>query len=291
MKNKAKISESHHLMLLSPSDIGVRRNNGRNGTRFGPKAITNTFKKLNFHSDILFEEIDILTVSDQTEEQSNFEQAQILSSKNISSQLTQSNQKVLHIGGGHDHVFPLLSAIEQTNHFDNILVLNIDAHCDTRVADIHNSGTPFRNFSEFTKKPFHIIQYGIQHYANSDETMTPLPNGSSEFLFFEELKKKTLNFTNIPEDLFVSCPFEITEKTAFVLSLDADAIHGSEMPGVSAVNGMGIPSLHVHDLISLTKERFSRSFFGIYEFNPVYDSINQLGARVISSFIYQYLRK
>ena len=54
------------LILKSESDVGVRRNLGRNGTRYAPRAIENTFKKLNHHLPI--KTFNSRTVSFQAEE-------------------------------------------------------------------------------------------------------------------------------------------------------------------------------------------------------------------------------
>ena len=53
-----------------------------------------------------------------------------------------------------------------------ILIINFDAHCDTRVDDRSHSGTPFRDFDGVAKKPFHLIQIGIHEYANNDMTLS-----------------------------------------------------------------------------------------------------------------------
>jgi formiminoglutamase len=53
-------------------------------------------------------------------------------------------QNIIHLGGGHDHVYPLLKAIE--TKYKKIIILNIDPHCDTRESEHNHSGTPFRQF-------------------------------------------------------------------------------------------------------------------------------------------------
>jgi formiminoglutamase len=278
-----------NLILSSPSDIGVRRNGGRNGARFAPKGILNVLKKMNKHD--FQNRIDIVDVTDQSEELKDFEDSQLKSAKKIENEININKQnKIIHIGGGHDHAYPLLKALDNSPQFENILILNIDAHCDTRIDDKHHSGTPFRDFDNDSTKPFHLIQYGIHSFANSKSTFTPLKNGTSETIMLRDI----LNSKNTPLELLKSlmekCPFEITEKTALYFSLDCDAICGEQMKAVSAVNPMGLPLLHVDTLLDKFKTKTSgKTIFGLYEYNPVYEDLSQLGSRGLSHLIYNFL--
>jgi formiminoglutamase len=279
------------IILTSPSDVGVQRNKGRNGARLGPRAIINTLKKFNNHTRSNDSLINVTEVSNQSSEILDFEAAQKTSSSKIHYQLqkyTEANK--VHIGGGHDHIYPLLLAVDKLDSVKNILVINIDAHCDTRDDSSNHSGTPFRNYSNDSTKPYHLIQYGVQRQANSKSTLKPFTKGSIEYIYLDQVKIKTSNYNSVIPDLVVSTPFEIDESTAIIISLDCDAIDGSQMQAVSAVNGNGIPLGHIHDVIDQIK-KFSSApkYFGIYEFNPVYDNINQLGSRSIASLIYNFL--
>lgn len=284
------LAENLALFLTSPTDIGVRRNKGRNGARFAPLAIMNVLKKFNNHDESL--KLKEVCVSFEKDEKENFEKAQNISSELIGQSIQNSSaRKVVHIGGGHDHVYPLLKSLDSLKQFNNILIINIDAHCDTRVDDINHSGTPFRDYSKIATKPFHLIQYGIQKLANSTQTLSELGRGTQEKVFMHTLEQKSDGFKIIPKDFLVSCPFEIDNKTLILLSLDCDAIDGSQMKGVSAVNPDGIPYKHVKNLITHINKLHQNVYLGIYEYNPVYDDLSQLGARSLSSLIYDYLYK
>ena len=290
ISNSKNLQKNDSLILLSPSDEGVMRNGGRNGTRYAPKSLLAVLSKFNNHS-FKSEQIKAITVTTSKKEQKDFNKAQKECSNTINSIIDDKNIKnIIHIGGGHDQILPLLMAIEKQQTTKNILIINIDAHCDTRIDDNRHSGTPFRNFSEISIKPTHLIQYGIQKQANSKTTLTNLENITSEHFNIIDLKKKTQNFSKVPEDILLSTPFEIDKDTKIVISLDCDAIDSSEMQAVSAVNGDGLPYNHVASLITYIKNiKQASKYFGIYEFNPVYDNINQAGARKISTLIYNYL--
>lgn len=292
--NNEKVSKSSFLIFCSPTDIGVRRNGGRNGSRFGPKGILNVFKNLISTKLLNSKNICIIETTNQKDEVQNFELAQAQSSKVILENLELNNEKKnIHLGGGHDHAFPLLKAIDESKDTDNILIVNIDAHCDTRVDSIHHSGTPFRNFDTIAKKPTHLIQYGLHPFANSESTLSSLDKCSVENYFLKTIKDKTKDFTQLAPKLYGNCPFEITDRTAIFFSLDCDALSGETMKAVSAVNPNGIPLDHVRLLLSevMTKFEGNKIFLGIYEYNPVYDDQSQLGSRSISNLIYQFLNE
>jgi len=277
-----KIDPESLVIFSSPSDIGVQRNNGRNGARYAPKAIINVLKKFNKHK--CTEKIQLRNVSKQENEQKDFQIAQMESAHLLLNDVSiNTSKRYIHIGGGHDHAYPLLHGINNSDKFDNILILNIDAHCDTRVSNDSHSGTPFRDFDSIAGKPYHLIQYGLHRYANSATTLSPLTKGSHITYYYDEIFE---SFDNI----FSSCPFEINEKTALFFSLDADSIKGETMKGVSAVNGQGLDIDHVHHMLHATlKYKKPTVFFGIYEYNPVYDDLSQLGARSLSTLLYKFI--
>lgn len=287
---EGKIKKEHnHIIFYSPSDVGVMRNNGRNGARYAPKAILNRLAKLNNHLNEK-DRIIVKEVTNQNIELRNFEQARASSIANFSHLYSTATK--IHLGGGHDQIYPLLKAIEQNENIKNIIILNIDAHCDTRINASPNSGTPFRDFDSECVKPFHIIQYGLQKYSNSISTLTSLENGSEEKHFIDTIRKRTENFSKGDKNLFGNVPFEITEETAVIFSLDCDGIDGSNMTAVSAVNPDGLPSQYVLGIAKQLNESFPRAvkFYGFYEFNPVYENESLYSTKVIASILYEILR-
>jgi formiminoglutamase len=281
------------LILNSSSDYGVMRNNGKNGSCYAPRAIINTLKKFNHHQS-KSEKILSLEVASQASERLDFEDAQKEESEKIANLITSYPvSKVIHIGGGHDHIYPLLLAIEKLPQIKNIIILNIDAHCDTRIDDRHHSGTPFRDYDNDGSLPYHLVQFGIQEHSNSKTTMSPITRGSEEKIFIEQLKDNGHQFSTLPKDLFGNCPFLISkEHTAFVFSLDCDGIDGADMAAVSCVNPHGVPINFLRLLLENSlSENFGTFFFGIYEFNPLFDELTNRASKTIATLINQALRK
>lgn len=271
--------------LLSASDIGVQRNFGRNGARFAPQAIVAQFQNLTKHSaDNSFRKI---SVSKQDKEQDDFVKAQEFEANEIKQQLLKkSSKKVIHLGGGHDHVYPLLKAAEESG-FDKIFVFNIDAHCDTRKDEAVHSGTPFRQFDNETKVVFRITQYGIHKFANSTTTLEPLKNAHDAVYFDEAIAMDYVTCEKHLKTFFDSWE----ESALFVLSLDCDAIDASLMEGVSAVNHRGINTEKIVDLVKIFKglEGNATKCLGIYEYNPIYDNLSNKGSRFLAGLIHEFI--
>ena len=188
-------------ILCSPSDIGVRRNKGRNGARFAPSGIIASLKKLNAHHLEKSINYKLIDVTKQETEASDFHQAQDTSSSQIKEILLNSSYHFkVHLGGGHDHAYPLLKAIDESKKYDQIIIINIDAHCDTRIDDQRHSGTPFRDFDQLAPKtPTSMIQYGLHHFSNSVSTMSPLKHVKERKTLLSEVANRTAQFTRRDE--------------------------------------------------------------------------------------------
>ncbi len=271
--------KSKNIILTSSSDVGVMRNLGRNGSRYAPQAVLAQLKNLQFHQQ---EPIGIKEVASYENELLDFGQAQLAESNEIKKLIHRSP---IHIGGGHDHIYPLLKACEE--NFENIVVLNIDAHCDTRKSPHPHSGTPFRQFAEETKKNFLLYQYGIHFFANSQSTLS-LDKNIMSVTSFNDAMKLSQNFGTLPAALLSSIKQQFNDKTFFILSLDCDAIDPSIMEGVSAVNHQGLPLAHIKELCNWYKALKCQKAMGIYEYNPVFDRSSK-GSRALASVIYDLL--
>lgn len=273
------------IFLKSSSDVGVQRNGGRNGAKFAPQSFLSYFKKLNLPAGKKLKSMAEWEVASETEELKDFHSAQNLQAERIAHVLKNNAQSfICHLGGGHDHIFPLLKALNET--FENIVVINVDAHADTRTDEDFHSGTPFRQFSQECRGKFTLIQVGLLPFANSTSTLSPLSKGQQHILWRDEIGQAE-------KWKDITAHIQLNAETAVVFSLDADALQGSEMPGVSAVNGNGLSR---SELVAIWEKYLSLSFshapmMGIYELNPVYDSISMLSVRTLASFVYEGLTR
>jgi len=275
--------ELEHLFILSESDLGVIRNGGRRGSNYGPRAIIQTLKKMSSHRD---HKLAYESIRGPISEES-FDEQQEIDSESIEKLCSSAKKaKIWHIGGGHDHIYPLLSALNK-NH-KNITVINIDAHLDTRMDQSFHSGTPFRQFANDCVGEFKLLQLGIHKFANSSSTYNDLPKGQMKVFTTSQLQKETSNFTSIGS--FLEKEVVPKEDELIVLSLDCDAIDSMTMEAVSAVNHDGLSLRTVKSIFSWYYSLDqSEKIVGIYEYNPIFDSISSKGARSISSLIEAFL--
>lgn len=273
------------VFLKSSSDVGVIRNGGRNGARLAPQSLLSYFRKLALDekaAQLSFREAE---VSSTAEELSDFARAQSQEALRIEG-VVQSDPKarIIHLGGGHDHIYPLLKSF---SHKKKIIVLNLDAHADTRTDAEAHSGTPFRQFAGEFSGDFHLFQLGLHVFANSESTLTQLPKGKMHVLWRKDMMDETKW-----SHFFGEMRTLIDDQTVVIFSLDADAMAGELVPGVSAVNGMGLKTnelfqaWQMYRALPLPHE----PLLGIYELNPVFDTLSGMSMRFISNFIYITLR-
>jgi formiminoglutamase len=281
----SNLQASEVLFLKSSSDIGVQRNGGRNGAKYAPQSFLSYFKKLTLSPKLVFKRISEWEIASEVEEQKDFHTAQIQQAERITLALRDSAPGFLcHLGGGHDHIYPFLKAL---NHkYKNIIVINVDAHADTRTDEDFHSGTPFRQFSLECKGDFTLIQVGLLEFANSQSTLTPLPRGIQHLVWRNEIALEE-KWDSISSQLI------ITPETAVIFSLDADALNGAEMPGVSAVNGNGLSRSELEQVWKNYRQlsHSQAPIMGIYELNPVYDTLSTLSVRTLATFVYEALMK
>ena len=265
--------------LMAESDWGVSRNGGRPGARFAPQAILHCLGKMVAHTDLRWQ---AHSVSLGDREREDFSRAQEDSSQIILNHLHPQHFTV-HLGGGHDHIFPLLIALEKGGS-QKITVLNIDAHCDTRPDLLPHSGTPFRQFDHITKAEFKLIQLGIHRYANTQETLAPLKRGK---MIVHEGKNLPQDFPSMEK--LLEKTVEVDTDTVYVISLDCDALSSALMEGVSAVNPEGMNWQQVRGIFHWARTALPRdqALYGLYEYNPVYDNLSQKGAKALAALIYE----
>jgi formiminoglutamase len=285
INNKSLVREMADILFLKfSSDTGTILNGGRRGSLFAPEAILSVVKKLACHNLLKWSDIEL---ADIEAEKNNFKASQISSADRIQKILASQirTQNFVYLGGGHDHIYPVIKAL---NHFGNkMVIINLDAHLDTRTDQEPNSGTPFRQIANEFKGDLEIVQLGIHDFANSISTMSNLKSAKEVVATYEDVRFGTRDFTETDTFLKRVIPFQ--KDTTYVFSLDADVLDSGIMEGVSAVNHRGLPYDFVEDVLLYSIDELKCQHFGIFEYNPVYDNLSQKGARALASLIYQIM--
>lgn len=284
INNKTELAFADILFLKFSSDWGTVKNMGRRGAYFAPEAILAVVKKLACHNLLKWSEIEL---ADHLLETDNFTLAQKTLGLKIHQLLINYSQvkKYIYLGGGHDYAYPIMSAFNFS--IKKMVVINLDAHLDTRTDLSPHSGTPFRQIANEFKGELEIIQLGIHDFANSISTMSNLENAKEVVATYEDVRNGTKNFTANNKFLKKIIPFQ--KETLYFFSLDADVLEAGIMEGVSAVNHRGLPYHFVEDVLLYSIQELSCQHFGFFEYNPVYDNLSQKGARALASLIYQVM--
>lgn len=267
-------------LALASSDVGVQRNGGRSGSRLAPQALLSVFKKLALPTGDRTTVFETHTVTEQGTESRDYVASIAAQTERL--QGFARERDVIHIGGGHDHVYPLLCALDDRP----LVVLNVDAHLDTRTDAWPHSGNPFRRFADSAKHPFLLYQIGIHPFANSASTQSPLHQTPARILWREECEH-----ADLVGAFLVRLEAELPPEARIVFSLDCDAISAPEMEAVSAPNHLGLSLGFVHQLAGFYRDLCQRrgvpQVWGIYEFNPVYDTVSSRSARGVAGLMYR----
>lgn len=277
------------ILLQSPCDLGVIRNGGKRGAKHAPQALLAPLKKMVGQA----EEIGSFSFSPEnylgsSQEKENLEAFPTLQEKEAKAffevfQKAKNLQRVAHIGGGHDHIYPLVRSYLEAFPNEEILILNIDAHLDTRIDKEVHSGTPFRQLSQEFGKRLQLLQLGIHSFANGKENfegiedMLVIPwQSEGEFTYVKELDKV----------------LSLNRDKTLVLSLDCDGLDASYMGAVSAPNHRGLSQKEFHAIFHECQKFWQQSqkpaLYGLYEFNPLFDDLTTKSARFLAASLFDF---
>ena len=273
------------LFILSSDDHGVVFNGGRKGARLAPKVLLKEILKLpkyKVSQKIKYFESCTFNSIQNKEEFAKFQMKQI---EVMASEISTDNN-IIHFGGGHDHIYTFVKSLISKRIVDEnkITILNFDAHLDTRSDDINHSGTPFRQlYNEHSN--IEIIQLGIHEYAN---VQSSFDNIKMKVHTCDEIKNKTDNFDFKKSQKFIDDIIKnIPKDHHIIISVDLDGFRASDIRAVSAVNHSGLPLHMLEHTIEVIKGQEKKVFLGIYEYNPLFDTLACEDARKIAAIIYE----
>ncbi len=275
--NTPKITACGYALLCFMCDEGVRRNFGRVGAKEGPLAFREVLSKLPLHSDIsLYDAGNVIC------EHGDLEAAQIELGARVY-QILKLGLKPLVIGGGHETAFGHYQGISK--YYDDVAILNFDAHFDVRELIDNNkgsSGTPFRQINSMLKaqnKKFAYYCAGIQNIANTKTLFQYAHENSVTYLLAEDIKKNPYDMS------WIKC---ILDKHQYLyVTICLDVFNAASAPGVSAPQALGIDSTFVIESLKILKESGKVVSLDIVELAPKYDICN-CTAKLAASLFFNY---
>lgn len=265
------------------SDEGVRRNHGRVGAAGGPNAIRGMLARLPVHRMIpIFDAGDIECLD------GDLEAAQEKLASYLAMLLGHGALPVV-LGGGHEVAYA--SFLGLAKHLGDrltstdILVINLDAHFDLRVAEQPNSGTPFRQIAELCTSQgvnFRYLCVGVSELANTSALFARADALGVEYWVDEDVSKISLK--TLREELRA----RISRVHKVYLSIDLDVLPGAVAPGVSAPAARGIALEIVEELVDEVLSSGRLALADIAEMNPAFDFDDQT-ARVAARLAYRLM--
>jgi formiminoglutamase len=265
------------------SDEGVRRNFGRVGAAQGPSAIRRVLERLPMHHPA-----EIFDAGDVACTDGDLSGAQERLADAIATLLDREIRPVI-LGGGHEVAYG--SFLGLAKHLGGqlattrILVINLDAHFDLRLAPVPNSGTPFRQIAEFCSThgtAFNYFCLGISELSNTTALFERARQLGVEYRLDEEMRQSEC--TNLRAGLAQ----KLIAADKVYLSIDLDVLPASVAPGVSAPAARGVALEIIEDLVSDIMSSGKLALADIAELNPILDRDDQT-ARVAARLVYGLL--
>jgi arginase family enzyme len=161
--------------------------------------------------------------------------------------------------------------------------INLDAHLDVR--DRIGSGMAFRRLIDGKHlDPRRFVEAGLSRFANDEIDLNWLSGKCAKLIFADSLVYDPLSTRPLLDIAFAN-------STRGFVSIDLDVIDGSQAPGVSALNPLG---LHVHHAAALAEAAGAAPgvrHFDLMELSPPHDSSGRtarIAALLFLSFITGY---
>ena len=265
-------------------DEGVKRNQGRVGTKKGPDAIRKQLGKLPNHLKTVTSVFDVGTIHC---DHADLEETQQLLSEKVSAILKEGAFPIL-IGGGHDISYGTYNGIKNSlGSSKNIGIINFDAHFDLRSTENStNSGTPFYQIAQDCKKtqsPFHYLCLGIREDANDRQLFETAKDLEVIYILRDTFRIQFHTEINAWINAFIQ------NVDVVYVTIDLDGFSSAYAPGVSAPSPMGFTPDVVLESLKTILSSGKLCALDIAELNPEYDIDNQT-AKLAASLIHTIIK-
>lgn len=245
-------------------DEGVRRNGGRPGAADGPRALRGALTSLPVLGEPALWDAGDVDGRDLT-----LEAAQQALATRIAHVVAQGCRPLV-LGGGHEVAWGTFQGIARAHPgLERLLIVNLDAHFDLRMAAQGNSGTPFRQIADWCRaqgRPFDYHVLGISRFANTQALFDRAATLGVRHRLDEQLQSAAQLAqaqAALAEDL-ARCD-------GVYLTVCLDVLPAPLAPGVSAPAPLGLPLAHVEALVDQVMASGRVLAADLAELNPSLD--------------------
>jgi len=263
-------------------DEGVRRNGGRAGAAAGPAALRVALANLPVRG-----EPDLWDAGDVACRNGDLEEAQAQLGQQVHTLLTRGSLPIV-LGGGHEVAWGTFQGIAAAQRdTSRLLIVNLDAHFDLRMAARGNSGTPFRQIHDWQAangRPFHYRVLGISTFANTQALFDRAHEMGVRYWLDEQLQDAA-GLASAQAAL----ADDLKQADAVYLTVCLDVLPGAQAPGVSAPSALGVPLAQVERLIDQVLACGRVVAADVAELNPSQDR-DGLTAKVAARLIARIAR-
>jgi formimidoylglutamase len=274
------------VLVGFPQDEGVRRNHGRAGAAEAPREIRRWLQRLtpwDNSCDIDLTEPPLLDAGN-VRVAGNLEESQEALAAVVGAILVTGAVPIV-LGGGHETACGVY--LGHVAAGGPVGIINLDAHLDLRPCQggLGNSGTPFRQALDHRTHPLPGPAYvclGAQPQSVS-----------REHFLFARARGCVVRWHGEVQGNLTQCFAEERDRLAAAgcqvhVSLDADVVGASDVPGVSAPNVAGLAGHEVLNCIRLAGRSPQVASLELVEINPRHD-VDGRSARWAALAVWHFL--
>ncbi len=263
------------LALLGvPDDTGVRLNRGRAGAAHGPSAFRRALAAFGSDHDSqldsglsaeVYDAGDIIAADGDDPAALEATHGRVREAVRA---IVGAGLLPICVGGGHDATYPAVAALASTlaDRQQPLGGVNLDAHLDVR--ETVGSGMPFRALiDQSILNPHRFVALAVGPFSNSREHLQWLRQKGAAVIPVASVLDGA---TSMDQALSRAFPQADDRQVGFV-SICLDAIDGSQAPGVSAVNPLGVSVSTALELARCAGRHPGVRHFDIMELSPPYD--------------------
>jgi len=245
-------------------DEGVRRNGGRPGAAEGPRALRGALANLP-----VLGEPALWDAGDVDGARHTLEDAQLALAERVADVVAQGCGPLV-LGGGHEVAWGTFQGIVRAHPAcERLLIVNLDAHFDLRMAAQGNSGTPFRQIADWCQaqdRPFDHHVLGISRFANTQALFDRAAALGVRYALDESLQS-----AQPLARAQAALADDLARCDGVYLTVCLDVLPGHVAPGVSAPAALGLPLAHVEALVDQVMASGRVLAADLAELNPALD--------------------